>query len=188
MRSVTWNLPAARFCLSRPGELSHGAKTRNLSPDESESIRTEVSAVGAREENKTKTKTGLRSCSCSWIGGADGCSSSRHTCWSHYMMSWWYNFPPVPARVRGSDVTGPRLEPRRRWLSNAECSVCVVWCGAHGCLATAASFRTVRIAMRVATGLRSHARSRLRLPLWLGALCWWAQNCGLLFLKKKKDP
>lgn len=28
------------------------------------------------------------------------------------MMSWWYNFPPVPACVRGSDVTGgPGLSP-----------------------------------------------------------------------------
>lgn len=70
----------------------------------------------------------MRPCLCFWIRGADGCSSSRHTCWSHYMMSWWYNFPPVLACVRGSDVTGPRLEPRCRWLSDRECSCaqCVV--------------------------------------------------------------
>lgn len=35
------------------------------------------------------------------------------TCWSHYMMSWWYNFPPVPACVRGSDVTQAQAEPCR---------------------------------------------------------------------------
>lgn len=35
------------------------------------------------------------------------------TCWSHYMMSWWYNFPSVPACVRGSDVTQAQAEPCR---------------------------------------------------------------------------
>lgn len=33
-------------------------------------------------------------------------TSGLTTCWNHYMMSWWYNFPPVPACVRGSDVKG----------------------------------------------------------------------------------
>lgn len=81
-----------------------------------------------KKNKKAKQSQSVRPCSWSWIGGADGCSSSRHTCWSHYMMSWWYNFPPVRACVRGSDVTGPRLEPCCRWPSDREClcARCVV--------------------------------------------------------------
>lgn len=40
------------------------------------------------------------------------------TCWNHYMMSLWYNFPPMPACVRGSDVTGTGQVLQMGWHSD----------------------------------------------------------------------